>query len=501
MLTKVSLHLIFLNIVVRFSFPVFLPRDVIVRDNVFTTDEILEMKKLLSSEKTIWNFAGSKTGDGTSANSCYSWSSQPTPEGFVRSQAWGKLAATCVEVSGRKRTSGNDCSILAMEGEVNMKASHICGKQFIYSCTPTNSDDCVVAVIFLIEDWHRNSYGELVVYDNEEILKAVYPKPGRIVIFPASLEHVIKPPAIDLSRRLYALKVNLLVSDEKRQNQPSLQGDNRVFQQDLLPSCKLLSKANSTSNGNEVESIDLKKFLTRNFTTADGYSIVVFDDLLPARDLDALMRTVQSGGYNDMEADLNGADNVQWILGFEVEEFVQTSMWQLFSRIVTTVSGKEGYYPYDIGCNNIQKSDTTTIHRDCELHENEFTLLVYLNQNWTENQHGETVFFADMEGSEVIFALRPKYGRIAIFHGLIPHSARPPPFTFAGARFTFAVKMAPSKEIAEKKSLIVELDDLYEILDKLEGEEAINLRNIIQDVLEGKVDREVVRKIMLKYEE
>lgn len=61
--------------------------------------------------------------------------------------------------------------------------------------------------------------------------------------------------------------------------------------------------------------------------------------------------------------------------------------------------------------------------------------------------------------------------------------------------------MAPSKEIAEKKSLIVELDDLYEILDKLEGEEAINLRNIIQDVLEGKVDREVVRKIMLKYEE
>lgn len=75
------------------------------------------------------------------------------------------------------------------------------------------------------------------------------------------------------------------------------------------------------------------------------------------------------------------------------------------------------------------------------------------------------------------------------------------PLLPVGARFTFAVKMAPSKEIAEKKSLIVELDDLYEILDKLEGEEAINLRNIIQDVLEGKVDREVVRKIMLKYEE
>lgn len=75
------------------------------------------------------------------------------------------------------------------------------------------------------------------------------------------------------------------------------------------------------------------------------------------------------------------------------------------------------------------------------------------------------------------------------------------PLLPVGARFTFAVKMSPSKEIAEKKSLIVELDVLYEILDKLEGEEAINLRNIIQDILEGKVDREVVQKIMLKYEE
>ena len=58
MLTKVSLLLIFLNIVVRFSFPGFLPRDVVVRDNVFTTDEILEMKKLLSSEKRVLLKAG-----------------------------------------------------------------------------------------------------------------------------------------------------------------------------------------------------------------------------------------------------------------------------------------------------------------------------------------------------------------------------------------------------------------------------------------------------------
>lgn len=75
------------------------------------------------------------------------------------------------------------------------------------------------------------------------------------------------------------------------------------------------------------------------------------------------------------------------------------------------------------------------------------------------------------------------------------------PLLPVGARFTFAIKMSPSKEIAEKKSFIEQLDVLYEIMDKLEGDEAIELRNVIQDIYEGKVDRKMVQRIMTKYEE
>ena len=61
--------------------------------------------------------------------------------------------------------------------------------------------------------------------------------------------------------------------------------------------------------------------------------------------------------------------------------------------------------------------------------------------------------------------------------------------------------MSPSKEIAERKSLLAELDVLYEILEKLEGDEAVELRNIIQDISEGKGDQEMVQRILLNYEE
>ncbi|XP_068695620.1 uncharacterized protein [Montipora foliosa] len=492
---------IFLNILLYFPSSGSLPsRDGVVTDNLFTTGEILGMKKLLSSEETIWSFAGTETSDETSAvTSCHSWSSQPTPSSFMKLSAWSKLANICLNVSGWRATPDRFCSVLATEGEINIKTNHICSKQLACKLTLNNTDNCFVAVIFLVEEWNRNSYGELVVYDKGEILKAVHPKPGRLVIFPARLEHIIKPPAIDYSGRLYAMKVYLSVLDKRRQIPHELsKDDNHVFQQKLWPSFKLLSKANDLSK--EDVQVDVKKFITRNFTTRDGRSIVVFDDLIPVKDLNALMHTVRSSGYTDDAASKNSEDNVQWIMAFEVEEFVQTLMWQLFSQIVTAVTGKQGYYPYDIGCNNIQSSDTPTIHRDCAPHENEFTLLVYLNENWTKNHHGETVFFTDMEGSEVIFAVRPKYGRVTIFHGTIPHSARPPPLTFAGARFSFAVKMSPSKEIADKKALTLDLDVLYELLATLQGAEERKLRNIIRDINDGKVDQETIQNILAEYE-
>jgi len=493
---KKSFNVFFLSLLIQLPLSgSFTSEDVIVKDRLFTVGEIRGLRTLLSHEETMWTFQQRKDSDierpeakmQAPEDSCYRWSTKLTPASFMESSAWRKLSKTLsldLSVKG-------DSRILSVEGQINIKASHMCSRQFSSNDSNINS---VVAVIFLVENWRRNSYGELVVYDKGEILKAVHPKQGRLVIFPANLEHVIKPPAIDLSGRLYVMTAHILLSDEKKQtNTVSTKEDDAVKK---YPSFRLLTKADTSPR----ERVDIKQFITRNFTTIDGRYIVVFDDILPAKELDALMETVLNSGYNDNAAGEDSADNVQWIMGFEVDDFIQTSMWQLVTQIVATVSGKKGYYPYDIGLNNIQSADSTTIHRDCQLDENEFTLLIYLNQNWTENHHGETVFFSDMEGSEIIFALRPKYGRVAIFHGTIPHSARPPPFTFTGARLSFAVKMSPSKEIAERKAMSIEAEVFYQALESLQGAEAEKVKNILQDIHDGKMDHNKYEQLVKEYE-
>ena len=71
----------------------------------------------------------------------------------------------------------------------------------------------------------------------------------------------------------------------------------------------------------------------------------------------------------------------------------------------------------------------------------------------------------------------------------------------SGARLSFAVKLSPSKEIAERKSLSVETDIFYEALETLQGTEVERVRNILKDLNEGKVDAETLEKLVQEYEE
>lgn len=79
---------------------------------------------------------------------------------------------------------------------------------------------------------------------------------------------------------------------------------------------------------------------------------------------------------------------------------------------------------------------------------------MYLTPDWEANNYGETAFFEEVlskDGTpfppgkqqyEWIASVRPRYGRIVIFRGIIPHSARPPSPGFSGARYTFACKVS-----------------------------------------------------------
>ena len=90
---------------------------------------------------------------------------------------------------------------------------------------------------------------------------------------------------------------------------------------------------------------------------------------------------------------------------------------------------------------------------------------MYLTPDWETNNYGETAFFEEVltkDGTpfppgkqqyEWIASVRPRYGRIVIFRGIIPHSARPPSPGFSGARYTFACKVSLASILGSSRYL------------------------------------------------
>lgn len=63
-----------------------------------------------------------------------------------------------------------------------------------------------------------------------------------------------------------------------------------------------------------------------------------------------------------------------------------------------------------------------TIHTDTE-RDGDYTCVIYLNKKWPAAWGGETAFYSYDE-SEIIGAVIPKFGRVSMFAGNIPHCAR-----------------------------------------------------------------------------
>ena len=83
--------------------------------------------------------------------------------------------------------------------------------------------------------------------------------------------------------------------------------------------------------------------------------------------------------------------------------------------------------------------DCPTIHVDHDAPGN-FTVLYYANEEWRSEWSGETVFYTP-ERDEIVKAVVPKPGRIAVFDGRVPHVAREPNRIAPVVRYTIAMKL------------------------------------------------------------
>ncbi|KAK3730023.1 hypothetical protein QZH41_009536 [Actinostola sp. cb2023] len=474
---------------------------VVVVDRVLTVKDIDDFLSRLGEEDILWSFhnlAASEIRNDSGANkgafqASHYWMARLVSAEFEEGDfhsLWDKLKQ---QVAAHFSYKANELQVHRVGAQISSRGDNVLS---LSQCA-THSEGFlnIILVLFMIPKWDKNNYGEIVVYgDNGEVIKSIHPLNGRMVMVPCGFNFVIKPPSMDCKDRLRTLMIHV-----SSLNAPPSLLTSKEYKAYTNEKIELHSFQALMPLTHKLPELNIAKFITRQFNTSRGHPIVVFDDVIPLEIIDILADTMINGIYVDNPPEANSTDNVPWILAFGIEPVVESPLWYYVKAIAEYTSQKQGYYPYDVSCNSIRSHDATTVHTDCAEHQDEFTLLIYLNRNWTENDHGETIFF-NYDRTEMIFAIRPKYGRVTIFQGTIPHSARPPSPTIHDPRFTLAIKFAASKEEALTKTLKLDTEPIIEYMMKVGPDEAEKINKVLNDILTGKKTQLETEMIVREYE-
>ena len=109
---------------------------------------------------------------------------------------------------------------------------------------------------------------------------------------------------------------------------------------------------------------------------------------------------------------------------------------QLIPKLKATPVGQEmeGFTLTKCVMNLSTPSDANFVHA----HPEDKVLLYYVNLEWRDGWHGETLFFSE-DGKDVVFASPYSPGRLVVFDAKIPHTIRPQSHIAAQYRFTLSL--------------------------------------------------------------
>jgi hypothetical protein len=112
--------------------------------------------------------------------------------------------------------------------------------------------------------------------------------------------------------------------------------------------------------------------------------------------------------------------------------------FKIFDYLQGTELSKEleNYRADETIVNLSMPSDYNYVHA----HPQSKVLLYYVNLEWQDGWHGETLFF-DESCKDIVFASPFTPGRFILFDASIPHTIRPQSIIAAKYRFTFAVTL------------------------------------------------------------
>ena len=173
----------------------------------------------------------------------------------------------------------------------------------------------------------------------------------------------------------------------------------------------------------------------KEITTDSGKKIYVFDDLLSFEHLNDAYTMCKlldlSMGWND--TNLAEAQHHRYLHApLSLDDLPIMSLDKYFVNSPIT--------PLLDGLRMTKAVLNVTVTSDCHYthtHAEKLVVLFYINLEWKDGWHGETLFFSN-DGKEIVYASRYTPGRVIAFDGSIPHSIRPQSREGPQYRYTFA---------------------------------------------------------------
>ena len=186
----------------------------------------------------------------------------------------------------------------------------------------------------------------------------------------------------------------------------------------------------------------------KSFLPNPNYQIEVFDNLFTVPQIELLYRESLRLPYTNNNLDHRDSSVNYYkfwskiytentpLPSYHSEEFFKlinsSSSFIISEKKLLNYFLERAYVNYSVS------SNVDRLHTDA-YRENEYTILIYANKYWDLDWGGETLFY-DSITLEIITAVKPVPGRIVLFKGNIPHSARPPQIHCPYPRYTIALK-------------------------------------------------------------
>lgn len=167
-----------------------------------------------------------------------------------------------------------------------------------------------------------------------------------------------------------------------------------------------------------------------------GKRIRVYDNLFEAHYRDAVYQFAQNSSFVIGWADVSIAEKQANKLLHSVYSEDDVDRLGILKKIAESEASGElvGYKLTKTILNLSTASDTNYVHT----HPEDKVLLYYVNLEWFDGWHGETLFFSE-DHKDVAFASPYTPGRLIAFDAKIPHTIRPQSHIAAQYRFTLAL--------------------------------------------------------------